>query len=521
MKKRFCLWTVGLTILLVPLATVVQSASSPEEAGITAVTGDLTPWRAYGADMANYDNIWVIALKNGSIVAFKLAMDMEQPGWLGGSEFLIFGPDGSQLTPLPISGSYDSTGAPIPVCDYPSLGGAWGAFTHGAAADRTNGNGFVVHNQGQYAATLGWEFADELGDEAFTLVQLFNNDGTPRGTSINAFGTLTAEEGGYRDIGAVILSNGDIVAIGEDRQQSDDAKDAAGLVGGEAVVAVILGPDGTQKKAPFLVHTDENGQYIGTGNSSVVYQNIVAFDGGFMIDHGLGMRWYNNDGTPRTPSMPDHESLAGVELVEGFAFTFGTDSGGRGDSSMIASNGKDLVVKSVKVESGNDAIGALIYYNVDGSVRNWVRFDESDLVNYYGLVDRTSVDMDENGNVFVVWQDGRFGEAEGELQIFGRFFDKNGNPHGGEFPVFKNYRTEPSVVDYGPYGQVPAGDIHQPRCAINSQVAAVMDGTTIVPGVPDLMKQLAKAFGLPLNDPVLRIFENPLKPVDIQDWSIY
>jgi len=49
----------------------------------------------------------------------------------------------------------------------------------------------------------------------------------------------------------------------------------------------------------------------------------------------------------------------------------------------------------------------------------------------------------------------------------------------------------------------------------------VMDGTTIVPGVPDLMKQLAKAFGLPLNDPVLRIFENPLKPVDVQDWSIY
>ncbi|MFH1743311.1 MAG: hypothetical protein ABIH23_30260 [bacterium] len=521
--ERIVRSAVVLSLLaLVPMLAIAQSADSPESAGITPVTGDLTPWRPYGVDAANYENVWVVALNDGTIVAFKLAMDMQGPGVIGGSEFLMFGPDGTQLTPMPVMGTWEADGNPTPLVDYAGTGAGWGAFTMGARPDRANGTGFVVHNQMEAAAFHGLPLGDVLGDEAGTVVQLFDNSGSHVGSNINAFGTLTAEEGSYRDIGADILSNGDIVAVGEDRQSSDDAKDAAGLVGGEAVVAVILGPDGSTKKAPFLVHTDANGQYIGTDNSSVVYQNVVAFGGGFVIDHGAGIRWYNNDGTPRTPSQADHAELDGIEVDPVYGFLIGANTGGRGDGMAMASNGKNLVVKSVNIGEGTDSIGILIYYNTDGTVRNWVRFDDTNLDEEIGGVDRTFCDMDENGNVFVVWLDERVGSADGELQIYGRFFNSEGEPYGPSFPVYANTRTEVEMLDYG-YREFGAGAFSQPRCAINSQVAAVIDASTIVPDIPDIIKQLAQAFDgvAMISDAVVRIFENPYAPVGVQDWSLY
>jgi hypothetical protein len=194
----------------------------------------------------------------------------------------------------------------------------------------------------------------------------------------------------------------------------------------------------------------------------------------------------------------------------------------------LASNGKDLVVKSTNVSSGQDSIGVLIYYNTDGTVRNWVRFDDIDLANDLPRVDRTHCDMDENGNVFVVWQDQRFGgDVDGHEQIFGRFFNSKGEPAGPSFPVFQNWRKEQDTVDYGgSIGQVPAGDYQQPRCAINSQVAAVIDATTVVPGIPDVVKQLSEAFldalGQPLDEAVVRIFKNPFAPpVAVEEWELF
>lgn len=521
MGKR--LLTSFVLLFLFSLPAAAQPADSPEAAGITPVTGDLSPWRAYGVDAGNFDTVWIIALNNGNIVAFKRGSEFETPGVIGGSEFLMFGPDGTQLTPAPVPGSFEADGNPTPWADYASMGAAWGAFTLGARPDRANGTGFVVHNQGEVAALFGMSHADEVGDEAFTLVQLFDNDGKPIGANMNAFGTLTGAEGSYRDIGASILSNGDIVALGEDRQSTDDLLDEVGAYASEVAIAVILGRDGTTKVGPFVVHTDEEGFYLG-GGSSLVYQNMVAFEGGFVIDYGAGIRWYNNDGTSRTPVQADHAELEGEEVVPGYDFLFGANSGGRGDGMALASNGKDLVVKSTTVSIGQDSVGVLIYYNTDGTVHDWVRFDDTDLDNDYAMVDRTHCDMDENGNVFVVWQDNRFGGAEvGEhAQIFGRFFNSEGEPAGPSFPVYENWREEQEWVDYGPdVGEVPAGDIEQPRCAINSQVAAVIDAATIMPEIPDIVKQLSAAFGMVLNEAVIRIFKSPFAPESVEDWSLF
>ncbi len=504
------------------LPATAQPADSPEDAGITPVTGDMAPWRAYGADLMNFDAVWIIALSNGNIVALKRGGDMETPGVIGGSEFLMFGPDGEQLTPMPVRGSFEPDGEPTQFVDYASTGASWGSFTQGAAPDRVNGTGFVVHNQGEAAELFGMRFADQVGNEAYSLVQLFDNDGNPIGASMNAFGSLTGAPGEYRDIGASILGTEDIVALGENRQGTDELLDEAGAFANEVAIAVMLNPDGSTEVEPWVVHTDEEGFYLG-GSSSLVYQNMVAFEGGFVIDHGAGIRWYNNDGTPRTPSQPDHAELEGVEAVPGYDFFFGANSGGRGDGMALSSNGKDLVVKSTTLDAGQDSIGVLIYYNTDGTVRNWVRFDDIDLGVDFAMVDRTFCDMDPSGNVFVVWEDGRFGGDldDGHNQIFGRFFNSEGEPFGPSFPVFENWKSEPTYVDYGGLGEIPAGSIEQPRCAMNGQVAAVIDATIIMPEIPDMLIQLANAFELPLNEAVVRIFENPYEPAAVNDWSLF
>ena len=191
----------------------------------------------------------------------------------------------------------------------------------------------------------------------------------------------------------------------------------------------------------------------------------------------------------------------------------------------LASNGKDVVVKSTKIDSGPDSIGVLIYYNTDGTVRNWVRYDDVDINTEEDHVDRSFCDMDQNGNVFVVWEDKRFGGLtdDNHSQIFGRFFNPAGEPAGPSFPVYENWQSEPSFVDYGGgIGSLPRGDLEQPRCALNNQAAAVISASTLMPDLPDLVKQLANAFSLPLNEAVIRIFQNPLgAPAPVQDWSVY
>lgn len=506
------------------LTGFAQPAVSPEDAGITPITGDLAPWRSFGVDGANFENVWATAMNNGNVAVFKLAGDFEQPGVIGGSEFLLYDSSGNQLTQLPVRGSFTASGDPTPLVDFTASGEAWGSFTMGAHADRANGAGFVVHNEGAMASFYDMEFADEVGDETFSLIQIFDNDGNPAGSSINAFGDLTGAPGGFRDIGALFLSNGDIVSLGENRQGSDPFLDSIGASAGEVAMAVILSQNGEIKAGPFAPHTDENGQYLG-GSSTAVYHNMAAFDGGFVIDYGSGIRWYDNDGTPRTPSQPDHADIFAEDAdpnLPGF-FLIPENTGGRGDGSSWASNGADLVVKTTQLSEGPDTIGLLIYYNTDGTVRNWVRFDDIDIAEEVAMVDRSFCDMDQNGNVFIVWEDERFGgdSDEGYTQVFGRFFNKDGDPYGPSFPVYENWIDDPVDVDYSPFGSVPAGVHYQPRCALNNDVAVVVSGSTILPDIPGLYKELSAAFDLVLSDVVVRMFENPGAEENVERWSLY
>ncbi len=522
MKKSFAVFFAPLILSVCIVSVQAQPADSPEAAGITPVTGDMAPWRAYGYDMMNIDPPWVLALPDGNIIAMKRATDMATPGVVGGTEFLMFSPAGELLTPLPVQGCYEPDGSATPLANYAGTGMSWGAFTLGGRVDKANRTGFVLNHWMEYAESLGNSFGDVLGDGPASVIQLFNADGTPNGTGIAPFGALTTEgpnSDDWRDIGAAILSNGNVISIAEDRQSSDSLLDSIGAAAGEVAVAVIVDTNGETVVPPFAVHTGEDGMYLG-GSSSMVYSNVVAFDGGFVIDHGAGIRWYNNDGTPRTPSQPDFTELAEEVIeLEGLFFDIGLVSDSRGDGRGIASNGSDTVVRTYTVESEGTSIGILVYYNTDGTIRNYVRFDDRDFIETDAIVDRTFCDIDVNGNVFVVWQDNWYGTGDGFQQDFGRFFDAEGNPAGPSFPVYENWSPDGRTVESG-LGTGGAGSDHQPRCALNNKVGAVIDGSLMMPDIDPGLAQLSAAFGLVLDEAVIRIFENPFD-TDVESWSIY
>lgn len=529
MKQRLCLSVAALMLCIACTSTGwAQPAASPEAAGITPVGGDLTPWRAFGpvANM-NYDNNWALALPNGNLIPMKRGQDPAAPGTIGGTEFVLLSPAGELLSPGPVHGAFGPDGSPLPYVDFNN--GAWGGFTVGAGVDKVNGAGFVINNEAAYMQANGLPLGDVLGDETGSILQFFNADGSPNGSVIAPFGGLSNEnEGSWRDIHSAYLSNGNAVSVAENRQFTDSLLDSVGAAVGEVAIASIVSPQGDVVVNPFVVHVDENNQYIGTGSSSLVFGNVVAFDGGFVIDHGQGIRWYNNDGTPTTPSQPDHQDLfdaeAYLEFTADWFFYFPTNTAGRGDSRGMAANA-DTVVRSVHIDDSGVQIGALMYYNTDGTVRNYVRFDDTDIELADPKVDRSSCDIDSNGNVFVVWED------ESELydsdftQIFGRFFDSEGVPAGPSFPVYENWDpTGAATVDYGgSTGVVARGAYEQPRAALNSKVSMVISASNIMPDFPDAtIQQLAEAFyGVAfLTEPVVRIFENPFY-VDVESWELH
>ncbi len=528
MKRELCLLVAVLMLCIACTSTGwTHPADSPEAAGITPVTGDITPWRAFGplANM-NYDNQWALALPDGNLIAIKRGADPGTPGVIGGTEFMLLSPTGEALTP-PTHGAYQPDGSPLPYVDFNN--GTWGAFTVGAGVDKVNGAGFVVNNQAAYMQANGLPLGDVLGDEAGSILQFFHADGSPNGSIIAPFGGLSNEnEGSWRDIHSAYLSNGNGISVAENRQFTDSLLDSVGAAAGEVAVAAIVNPQGETVVAPFVVHVDENNQYIGTGGSSLVFGNVVAFDGGFVIDHGAGIRWYNNDGTPTTPSQNDHQDLydaeAFLELDQDWQIYFPTNTGGRGDSRGMAANA-DTVVRSVHLDDSGVQIGALIYYNTDGTTRNHVRFDDTVLEDADPKVDRCSCDIDSNGNVFVVWEDEQILFDSDFPQIFGRFFDSEGNPAGPSFPVYENWDpTGLATVDYGnSTGVVPRGAYEQPRASLNNQVGMVINATNIMPDFPDAtIQQLAEAFaGVAfLTEPVVRIFENPFY-VDVDSWELH
>jgi hypothetical protein len=336
---------------------------------------------------------------------------------------------------------FRSDGSPVPGIT------SWGPkikanpFGDGMGMGATSyGLGFEVP---EFSAIQG---DDDGPDSDFPSVQLLNNNGEPLGIVSGLSDAEAQPAGGVRIGDWDYLSNGNIVIAGESRQNDDLSTKYGGAAPGKHAVYRIVTPTGQEVKAASLVSdvAEANELWHGVG---------VAKDG-FAIrfpQNGLTMvRLFNNDGTPASTNI-DLAAVTG-KVAAG--------AGGRGDRSGFHGNGTDAYVYAT-VGTDEDGLKKpwLTVLNTNGTVRfSRAIADDIELINPGGV----DAAITPDGRVLAVFDD-ILGAGGSFRVVFGRLFDKTGNPLGGTF-----YVSETETPD------TVFADSESPRVAWRNELAAVI-----------------------------------------------
>ncbi|MFH1739594.1 MAG: hypothetical protein ABIH23_11350, partial [bacterium] len=456
---------------LVIASTAYGSPVVPmSEAGVTPITGNiiLNPGDINGGSL---ESIGVVILPNGNVAAGWEDDGTSIPisaGWVmidSAGNFIVSQPQAYA----------NAAGAPT------ATNGGWGPKMHG----NQWGDGFIF-------GSAFWDFAgidhpdnwieglDFLVDDE-PAMQLINNDGTFNGSLFLPYPLEFHErEGSIRVGDDGILSNGNIVVVGEDRQ-GGDGPELFGLPNADRVIIVgTCTPDGTPVAGPIAVQTaDSRGE---------MWHGIATFEGGFGVRYanaGINVRFFDNNLNPTT----------GQILLPGTL-----NSGGRGDSAGFHANkkgdcvlvtGEPTCVVAVLDKLGNVKVGPIEVYEPDIEFGHGAR--------------RVDGAIDEAGNFMAVWRDKSLPGmefADGTGVIAARFFNANGTPATPPF-VVSDAIPVPFTEEWG----LSAMEDNEPRVTMRDGVVAIVwqDENMNALGVQELViRLLASPFGAP-----------------VSDWSIY
>jgi hypothetical protein len=273
-----------------------------------------------------------------------------------------------------------------------------------------------------------------MGD--FPSVQLLGNDGQPAGVLGGVSAAYATQDGGNIRIGDWdYLSNGNILIVGESRQNPDLVNLYGGSTEATHVIFRIVDATGKVIKAETLVSEtpDKAEMWHGSG---------VTKDGfaiRFMTAGTATVRLFNNSGTPISTNINIAE-LTGNPIAGG---------GGRGDSAGFHGNGTDAYVI---VNTGTDSTAEpntqgrvwLTVLNTNGVVR----YSKS-AIDDINLISMGSADaaIGTNGEVLVVFA-AKYSE-ENQNAVMGRRFDASGKALGGTFYVSELELLDPATPAAG------------------------------------------------------------------------
>lgn len=275
---------------------------------------------------------------------------------------------------------------------------------------------------------------DAAGENAgdYPTVQLLDNTGAPI-SIVSGLTDAEAERAGSVRIGDWgYLSTGNIVVVGESRQNNDLIDVFGGAAAAQHVVARIVKPDGTEVKATQLVSAEKTQANMWHGFASTKNGFAIRFAGS---DGRAKVRLFDNAGTPTISTNIDLGNLVGNPVAA---------TGGRGDGVGFSGNGNDAYAV---LGIGNNAEGvptALVtVLNADGSVR-WSRSVADDLT--IGGGGRGDVAIDALGRVAVAFADvaATGGFARG---IVARVFDNKGTPLGSTFYVSEREMPSDALLE--------------------------------------------------------------------------
>lgn len=463
--KRFTL--TGLAAL-----TAVSAYALPvslDEAGLTPLTDIIIATEDPIGNGGDVESIGIGIMTNGNII-----VGWEDDANLIAAGYLVYTPDGTLLTPEVRSYANDD-GSPT------ANNGGWGPKIHanmygdGAVFSSTYYDWIGVDDGANNIPSL-----NGLGDEDGPAVQIVNNDGTFSGVIIPGLGVDFMErDGGIRIGDAEMLSDGNIVVIGENRQ-SQDAAELFGLtITDRHVVAAVVAPDRTIVAGPVLVQeADVRGS---------IWHGVATFDGGFLVRYelqgvGIGLRGFDNDLTPLFDEvlMPD----VAPDL----------NAGGRGDGAGFKGNGMGDFVMAA--QSGR--VPYVGVFNADGTVKVAPQMADEPLDEAFGIgADRVDAAIDEAGNYVVVYRDQNYIATEGLGTVVARFFNADGTP--AMDPVILTNVTEETVL----------AEDRRPRVAIRGGIVAVAwEDANVNERFDD-------------RDVALRVFESPFEASEVPTWELY
>ena len=317
---------------------------------------------------------------------------------------------------------------------------------------------------------------ESLGSDDSPAVQLINNDGSFNGKIISAYpNDFVQRDGSIRIADAELLSNGNIVVIGEDRQ-SGDGPDLFELPNAsQVVIAGIVKPDRTIVKAPVAVQqSDAKGE---------AWHGVATFTGGFGVRYsanGVKLRFFDNDLKPLT----DEINVGDLDP--------NLNAGGRGDGAGWHGNGKG---RFLLVGQLNGQVYAAVFDQMGKLVVGPVQADESDAAQGLGA-DRVDGAIDEAGNFVLAWRDQTLLDfAANTGVIAARFFNADGTPKTKSFLVTATASDKWLAED------------SNPRVALHAGVAA-------------MAWQDANTDALAKQEVAVRLFASPFAGTAVSHWDI-
>ena len=361
-------------------------------------------WEDDGADIKDFEAVWTIIKPNGDFVTPMTTINSTfVPGGPIDTRFLAyFRADGS-----PVSG-WTSWGPKIKANLFgPGLG--MGATSFGLGAEVPEFAAINVQEGG--------------GEGDFPSVQLVNDDGTPVKIHSGVTDAFAETTGNIRIGDWDYLSNGNILIVGENRQNVDLVDKFGGAAAAQHAIFRILTPAGVVVKAETLV--GEIAERMEIWHGSAVTANGFAIR--FSTATGPKIRLFNNDGSPASGNI-DLVTLVGSPIAGG---------GGRGEGIGFDGNGVNayaFAASGVDTDGTRQVIVAVI--NANGTLKWMKRVTEPGITLLTS--DRVDCSIDAKGRVAVVFTDTAPNVvlgATGVPTVMARLFAANGDPITGTFYV--------------------------------------------------------------------------------------
>ncbi len=496
---RFSFVAIAAVAMLMPLGSLAQELRySPEEAGITPISGDILIGGGYG-NTHKYAAAWPAIMPDGQIlIAYPRPTDeniaarapfvdfLDRQGNIVNSVAAYHDDDGNEIIE---PGQYGS-----------------GSDTRGIMIDasRSGESRYVVScrlSLWSYEGPLvNWGSNTwAVANNGVSAVQVYDANGVQTSPVVNGWKQdLLYDDGDIRARSASFLSNGNIVFNWWDQKAGAvtglryvDEGYAEYENSGQVVGITVISPDGEIVVDPKPVSAPSD-----SGGSAQTMRGTAAGDGWFCcrsLDPDSIVRYYilNNDGTDLQTIEPvDALVAAGLD-----ATIANTVVGGRGDSELPWGEGDYLYT----IGHGSDNQTYIAKWNAPaGTLEAYTIASQ----NPGNQGERMDICTDGRGNIFCAWEDWSFGGGS-DMQIFGRFFNPDLTPYSDSFAVYENAEFDPNE----PYNWKDVS------CRMDAGVVVV---TCHTEGLPENVYD----WGESSLEHCARLLENPFES-SVNNWELH